>query len=52
MLVIPFYVFYDSEFLMRFLQYKDGSLAYRNISFEREFYTHEVELDYLKQRPF
>ncbi|OEK09025.1 hypothetical protein A8C32_14125 [Flavivirga aquatica] len=52
MLVLPFYLIYGLEFLIRFFQYKKWDLAYRNISFEREAYAHEVHLNYLKQRPF
>lgn len=52
MLVIPFYLFYVTEFLVRLLQYKKWHKAYRNISFEREAYCHESHLDYLKQRTF
>ncbi|SDI39631.1 hypothetical protein [Winogradskyella thalassocola] len=49
--VLPFYVLYTIEFLCRLIQYKKWDLAYRNISFEREAYRHEKDLDYLKSRP-
>ena len=52
LLIIPFYVVYAIEFLIRLLQYKQWHLAYRNISFEREAYANELHLGYLKQRPF
>lgn len=52
MLMIPFYLIYAIEFLVRLLQYKKWDLAYRNISFELEAYTNESNLDYLKHRPF
>jgi len=52
MLLIPFYLIYGFEFLFRLFQYKNWNLAYRNISFEREAYTNELDLDYLKLRPF
>ena len=52
MLILPFFIWYGIEFLMRWMQYKNGYLAYRNISFEREAYTHEKDLYYLKQRSF
>ena len=52
MLLLPFYLVYMFEFLIRLIQYKNWNLAYRNISFEREAYTNELNLDYLKQRPF
>lgn len=52
MLIIPFYLWYVLEFFVRYLQYKDRRKAYLNISFEREAYTHEKDLDYLKKRSF
>jgi hypothetical protein len=52
MLVIPFYIWYALEFIVRYFQYKNWDLAYRNISFEREAYTNEKDLNYLKKRPF
>ena len=52
LLVIPFYIFYGIEFLVRLIQYKNWQKAYRNISFEREAYTNEFSLNYLKHRPF
>lgn len=52
MLVVPFFVFYVLEFSMRLFQYKNWYKAYKNISFEREAYTNETNLDYLKQRSF
>jgi hypothetical protein len=51
-LLIFFYLWYGLEFLFRILQYKNKYKAYRNISFEREAYAHEKDLDYLKKRPF
>jgi hypothetical protein len=52
LLVIPFYIWYAIEFLVRYFQYKNWNLAYRNISFEREAYTNEKDLNYLKKRSF
>tara|TARA_R110002050_G_scaffold273113_1_gene417035 strand:- start:26949 stop:27287 length:339 start_codon:yes stop_codon:yes gene_type:complete len=52
MLILPFYLFYVGEFLIRLLQYKNWNKAYRNISFEREAYYNESHLDYLEQRTF
>lgn len=51
-LVIPFYVFYSFEFLIRLIQYKNWHLAYKNISFEREAYKNEKDLNYLQSRSF
>lgn len=52
LLVIPFFVLYFLEFFLRLIQYKNVDLAYRNISFEREAYANEKDLNYLKQRSF
>lgn len=52
LLVIPFFIWYGIEFLIRLVQFKNWSRAYRNISFEREAYENEKDLDYLKRRPF
>jgi len=52
MLLIPFFIWYFLEFFVRLAQYKTFDLAYRNISFEREAYAKEKDLDYLKQRSF
>jgi len=50
LLVVFFYVWYIVEFLIRWFQYKNRHAAYRNISFEREAYAHEKDLNYLKKR--
>ena len=52
LLIVPFFIWYGIEFLVRLLQFKNWSRAYRNISFEREAYAKEKDLDYLKRRPF
>jgi hypothetical protein len=52
LLVLPFFIWYFVEFLFRVVQYKKWDLAYRNISFEREAYANETDLDYLKKRTF
>ena len=52
LLIIPFYIWYITEFLIRLVQYKNRNLAYRNISFEREAYSNEKDLNYLKMRSF
>lgn len=50
MLVVPFYIWYVLEYLIRLPFY--GSNAYMNISFEREAYSHDDSeyRDYLEQR--
>ncbi len=50
LLVLPFYIIYLLEYIVRVIQYRNSQLAYRNISFEREAYENEDDLDYLKKR--
>ena len=52
LLILPFFLLYFLEYLFRLIQFKDRNKAYRNISFEREAYSNELNLDYLKTRPF
>jgi len=52
LLILPFFIWYGIEFFIKWLRYKDKNKAYRNISFEREAYENEKDLDYLKQRSF
>ena len=52
LLILPFYIWYLTEYLFRLIQFKDRKKAYFNISFEREAYTNEKDLNYLKKRPF
>lgn len=52
MLIFLFYIWYGIEFLIRYWQYKNWNLAYRNISFEKEAYQNEKDYDYLKKRSF
>lgn len=48
LLFIPFYVLYVFEWLLKLPFY--GKQAYRNISFEREAYSNESDLNYLGER--
>lgn len=50
LLYIVFYVLYVQEWLARLVQYRNGKEAYRNISFEREAYSNEADMNYLKKR--
>ena len=52
MLVIPFFLWYGIEFILRWIRYRSIALAYKNISFEREAYANEKDPEYLKTRPF
>jgi len=50
LLILPFYLWYVTEYLINRLRYKDAKTAYRNISFELEAYGNEADLDYLANR--
>jgi len=52
MLVLPFYIWYLTEYLVRLIKYRNRYQAYRNISFEREAYNYEKHAEYLTQRKF
>lgn len=45
--IVPFYLLYVAEWVVRL--FMRGN-AYRNISFEREAYAHQRDLDYLNRR--
>ena len=47
---IFFYIWYVVEWVVRLFQYRDSFRAYRNITFEKEAYENERNLDYLKGR--
>jgi hypothetical protein len=50
LLILPFFLWYVLEYIVRLVQYKNKDLAYRNISFEREAYSNESDMGYLKNR--
>jgi hypothetical protein len=50
LLIIPFFILYGIEYLIRLVQYKNSMKAYLNISFEREAYSNQKNKDYLKKR--
>ena len=52
LLILPFYLLYVLEFLLRLIQYRNWKIAYQNISFEREAYRHQEDFSYLSKRPF
>ena len=52
LLVFIFYLWYLIEFLLRIAYFRNWKKAYQNLSFEREAYTNEKDLDYLKSRPW
>ena len=52
LLIVPFYLWYFTEYFIRLLQFRNRKKAYYAISFEREAYANEKDLDYLNSRPF
>ncbi|PQJ72165.1 hypothetical protein [Polaribacter butkevichii] len=52
LLIIFFYLFYGLEWIFKFFKHKNGYLAYKNLSFEREAYQHEKDFNYIKNRKF
>ncbi len=53
LLLLPFYLMYMFEWLLRCIWHLDSYKAYQNISFEREAYANEANLNYASERkPF
>lgn len=52
LLILPFFLWYGIEFLLRLMVSRNVDSAYRNISFEREAYENEKDLSYLQTRSF
>ena len=50
LLFFPFFIWYGISFLYNLVIYKNRSVAYKAIVFEREAYSNEVDLDYLAKR--
>ncbi len=50
MLWLPFFIFYLFEFLIKLTIYKKPKLAYFNLSFEREAYQNQQNLNCLRNR--
>jgi hypothetical protein len=50
LLILPFYVWYMLEFMIRLAYCKNRKKAYYSISFEQEAYAKEKDFDYLKER--
>ena len=50
LLILPFYLIYLVNYLVNLLRYKNHYQAYVNISFEREAYLFEQDLNYLNKR--
>ncbi len=52
LLIIPFYIIYSVEFVIHLIRFRNWHNAYRHISFEREAFENEKNLDYLVSKPF
>jgi hypothetical protein len=52
LLILPFYIWYITEYLIRLAVCRNKKEAYYNISFEREAYSNEANLNYLNNKPF
>lgn len=52
LLIIPFYIWYGIEFLVHLAKGIGWNKAYKSISFEKEAYQHDGDLNYLKNRSF
>lgn len=50
LLVLPFYLLYGLEWLIRLVIYRNTRKAYYNLSFEREAYTNAHNFEYVAQR--
>ncbi len=50
MLWFLFFIWFLLEYLFRLIQYQNFYWAYKNISFEREAYANECDLDYPEKR--
>ena len=50
MLIIPYYIWYIVEYLIRLCIYGSSHKAYRNICFEKEAYNYENNSNYLENR--
>ncbi len=48
--LITWHVWYGIEWLFRLVQYRDFHTAYRNIAFEREAFSNDDNVSYLKTR--
>lgn len=50
MLFFPFFIWYALEYLIRWLQLRNKNAAYLGIGFEKEAYSNETQMAYLKNR--
>lgn len=52
LLIIPFYILYFLEYIIRLGLSFNNDYAYRTISFEKECYKNEKNLNYLKEKKY
>lgn len=52
LLIVFFYFFYGLEWFIKYMKYRNGYIAYKNLSFEREAYKNEADLKYIKTRKY
>lgn len=52
LLVVPFFIWYVVEFIIRWILLRDRRKAYYAISFEQEAYRNEKDFNYLNKRTF
>ena len=50
LLVLPFYILYISEWLLKVCYYRNRHQAYLHLSFEREARQYEHDVNYIKRR--
>jgi hypothetical protein len=50
LLILPFYIIYLIEYLINLFYYFKHDKAYRSISFEKEAFSHDQNIEYLKTR--
>lgn len=50
LLLIFFYIWYGIEYLINLAKYRNHSMAYYNISFEKEAYSNQRSASYLEER--
>lgn len=50
LLILPFFLWYFIEYLLKLIIYHNHDKAYRNICFEREAYHHDEDFNYLNKR--
>ena len=49
--IIPFYFLYAAMWIIGFIKYRDGAVAYKRIPFEQEAYSNYINESYLDNRP-